>query len=583
VQVSVRLLNRELAALTRDDAPDRLILVKAAFLATVFGPEAPAVMAAAGLDPAAVAAAQRDAGPPWGWEPRRLGEDFVALLLPGHAGTGFVPDDALAAWATSLLERLLSRSLGRTGPPAYAGRCLRFLAGAQRWAHVQTAFVNRALERWPRLGLADDGASVRLLATVPEVGTDLLRRITGSTSQRSGIEAALGDVAVLRRAFGQRAATDAFALRNDCLTFASRAEAAGLWQEALAAVDRALTAGDAESEATDSGQFTRAQLLMRRAAVLRAAGRADEAVTAARETISLWQALTGTEPEAGVFIPGRSIQPQGSRLRYHDPRAVAEEAVAAWRLLAEADRQYQPELGRALGILRRRCQRAKDDESVLRIAEEEVALYRSLAADGVAPDEMAFADALDVITMRQHAGDDALRDAEQAVALWRRLAERDSAHDLPLGRSLRRLGVVRDVSGADPGSVLAEAVELLRRVATGNPAAVPDLALALTSLSIVVAADEEARGIELAGEAAERWRDLAVTDGRYRLMLARSLTRLAELLSRAEEFAAAERSAAEAIELYRAFDGRGEHDSEQAWLRELVARCRDAADDPTTT
>lgn len=67
--------------------------------------------------------------------PDRLGEDFIALTLPGHDNPGYPPDP----WATDALARLLSNTSGRTGMAPWTQPTKALIVEvAQRWPHVAT-------------------------------------------------------------------------------------------------------------------------------------------------------------------------------------------------------------------------------------------------------------------------------------------------------------------------------------------------------------------------------------------------------------------------------------------------------------
>jgi tetratricopeptide (TPR) repeat protein len=115
--------------------------------------------------------------------PDRLGEDFLALRLPGHDVPGYQPDE----WASGSMPRLLALdewrgSRGWIMPPRPWIRSV--IAGlteaAERWPHLTRDYLIPLLRQCPQLALAGGSDGLMRIAAAPEIDLGTLRTIHGS-------------------------------------------------------------------------------------------------------------------------------------------------------------------------------------------------------------------------------------------------------------------------------------------------------------------------------------------------------------------------------------------------------------------
>lgn len=104
--------------------------------------------------------------------PDRLGEDYLALTLPGSPVTGYPTD----LWSVTAIARILQRDAGSA--PAWTPRALNFLlAAAERWPHIGPAVLFPLLRRDPALAVRGGSAVLASLAALRSVDLDVLEAI----------------------------------------------------------------------------------------------------------------------------------------------------------------------------------------------------------------------------------------------------------------------------------------------------------------------------------------------------------------------------------------------------------------------
>ncbi|HWO67267.1 MAG TPA: tetratricopeptide repeat protein, partial [Umezawaea sp.] len=410
----------------------------------------------------------------------------------------------------------------------------------------------QAARRWPHLRkraealftadpeLARTAGASTLLALVEMSSIPLLRAIAPHVFEEQRLT---GDVlpAVLTR----RLVEHAVAVGSDRLEHAelygmlgARAALASLRDEALVAAHREvalyrqLAAGD-ESEHRPALAEALGDLGLRYVA----AGLPGEALLATQESVALCEEVVGEDPERlpqlaaafeqlaqrctalglredaveaigratalyqrlAVGSPGMfrlDFAKAGHQLavrlfdvgRTSEASQVAERAVEAWRVVAEADPRFEPDFARTLAqigtVLRSNDLRVEAVE----VVEESIAVLRRLVAvnpRGFEPDLAVALLSCASLLLEADRRADAVRLAEEAVAVRRRVAEsRLPEHQALLAAALCRLVGTTD-RFEDRLVAAEEAVDLLRRAGGSRV----DLAVAWAALAGVLLYD----------------------------------------------------------------------------------------------
>ncbi|WP_327009725.1 tetratricopeptide repeat protein [Dactylosporangium sp. NBC_01737] len=437
------------------------VMARAVYLASLTGPvtrdDAAGILNATGLtepgagtiiddhrfcyppdDPATVLQALR---------PDRLGEDLIALSIPGHpytSGDDWTPDD----WAAAAVPDLL----GTAEPGAWTAAVVTVLVEtARRWPHVATNVLYPVVRQHPNLVLAAGGATLTRLAELPDADPAALEAIEAHLPQDRHVDL----------------------------------------DTAAAAIITALTT---HRLATTSDSAYRAQLHTTHSRRLFNAGRRDEALTPAEEAVAIHRQLAKTNPAAYLPDLAMSLSNLGGHLsglgRHDEALAPAAEAEAMYRRLAESNPVASlPGLARSLSNLGVLLSELGQHDEALPPAADAVAKYRQLAEinpTAYQPDLAMSLSNLSTLLSRLGRRNEALVAAGEAVATYRRLAETDPGAYLPqLAMSLNNLGTSLSALGKRDYALAAseEAVTIRRWLAEINPAAyLPDLATSLTNL-----------------------------------------------------------------------------------------------------
>ncbi|MEV5202125.1 tetratricopeptide repeat protein, partial [Streptomyces sp. NPDC053720] len=402
-----------------------------------------------------------------------------------------------------------------------------------------------------------------------------------------------------RAAAGGRGAVDPYVTRG-LARHAARAGAAGI----------GMLRGAAERGGPGMAPVL-AQALFLFSQRLRTEGRPDDALSAAREALTLYKELERTSP--GVFSTALVRTLINVANRYADlgdregALPPAREAVELQRSLADAGGSASlPDLALALGTLGRRVHDIGDREGALALTLDSVGIYRQLAErtpaafrPGLAatltnlaaslatvgerraavspareaveiyielaashPDEFLAPLASSLINLASslksvgdHAG--ALPHAEGAVRADRKVAERHPAGlRYALAGSLTNLSVHREDVGDLAGCLAPaqEAVEICRELVARHPVAFqPQLAGALHNLADRISATGDHEGaLAPARDAARMYAGLASQHPDvFQPDLARSLTSLANKTAAAGDRASAVLLAREAVRIQR--------------------------------
>ncbi|HEX5117823.1 MAG TPA: tetratricopeptide repeat protein [Pseudonocardiaceae bacterium] len=536
--------------------------------------------------------------------PDRLGEDFLAQLLPG-AGTGGHSD----GWATTLPRQLLLPAGG--DPPAAALAIL--VETGRRWQHVRQDHLFPLLHENPRLVVETGGAS---LVTLAEYATlELLERLDAHLPDRDRhVDLDTGMVALTRRLteHGLTTACDDATRGALQLKLGIRASNAGLYGEAvtaeraavaayrrLATVDPAgyepdlatalnnlsasLSELDRRREALPSIQ--EAVAIRRRlaeaipvaylpdlAAALNNLGNVHahlgdhaEALDVTEQAVDTYRRLVKTKPAAYEPELARSLSNLGRDLarlgRFAEALVARQEAVTIRRRLAGANpTAHLPGLAASLHSLGRGFSELDRDDEAQAATREAVEIRRRLAAANPAAHQAPLADSLTSLgarLMRWARHQEALAIMREAVDVRRQLAELDPiVHRRGLGTSLHSLSIcLKESERAEEALIVArEAVEIRRKLAATTPAAhEPNLAQSLYSLAVCLrrVGDKE-HALVVSLEAAELSRKLAESGlAMFAALHARALRHAGICLSRLERCAEAVTYQQEAIAIWR--------------------------------
>ncbi|MEU7603214.1 tetratricopeptide repeat protein [Streptomyces sp. NPDC041003] len=454
--------------------------------------------------------------------PERLGEDFLALTLPGHEVAGFPADP----WAAAAARQLLSPHEGSGDPPEYTAPAISILVEtAYRWPHVAAGPLSHILLRNPELSGAVGAATMTRLADVPHLDPRVLAAVEPLMPA------------------GRSAESD----------------------DAAAAVTRALAAG---LRATASGKERSpvlAPLLARLGYRLSRAGHQEEALSAGAEAVELYRGLVAEDP--GAFMPGlaaalNNLSGDLSRAgRRAEALEASAEAVALYRTLADSDPYaYLPGLGSVFGNLSGLLAITGHRSEALSAAAESVAVKRLVARSGGAGLAAELAEALDVLGLRLSAVGrwaEAMAAASEAVEIRRELAEVDpDAHTPGLAAALNNLGGTLSSIGRreDALAVTDEAARLYRGLLHRHSRTFrPELAAVLNNYgSRLSAVGRWAEAVAAASEAVEIRRELAEVDpGAHTPGLAAALNNLGGILPGVELSEEALAVSEEAVGLYR--------------------------------
>ncbi|MEU6251435.1 tetratricopeptide repeat protein [Streptomyces sp. NPDC047043] len=453
--------------------------------------------------------------------PDRLAEDFLALMVPGHAVSAYSPDP----WTVDVAETLLSRP----STAACAPRALTFLASAtDRWPHVGSTVLYPLLTGRPQaaleagsptlsaiagIGLAADRLAPELLAVLeviepllPEgshvnldVGTlDVLERLTAhrltstcDPAQRAWLYGTLGRRRSNAGRWAQALEADQHAARiNQQLAdddpryrphlamalnnLASALSHNGRSREALTQARRSVALHRQLARDDRRERSSLALSLRNLGSRLAEEGMTDQAVTAIREGVTIRRELVTADPAqhlpdlvADLNNLSNLLGEQGS---WEETEAMVREAVEAGRHLVEvSEAEYLPLLAGTLTGLGRALLGLGHDAQALAVTQEAAELYRRLASANPAtyrPDLVRVLLNLSTMTAELDRGEEALEQAEEALGIARQAAEDEpelhrgslvAALDA-LGDRLDRLG-----RGDDALTALADAVAVFER------------------------------------------------------------------------------------------------------------------------
>jgi tetratricopeptide (TPR) repeat protein len=459
--------------------------------------------------------------------PDRLAEDFLALTFPGHGA-----DYPVQGWAAPTATTLLARGPHHL-PAAWTPRAIMLLTSAAgRWPHLGPRHLYPILHSDPQLAVAAGSAALSALASMADIGPELLEEIAAHfpTSRAVDLDPGIADIAA-RIARHRLGGTDDPAVRARIhYDLAPRLFYAGHGDEALAeareatALYRQLAVQNPErygwrlgaSLAALAGHLTLAhpheavaageeavQILRRSAesgpraaainlaraldnysAALSQVGRRTEAMAAAGDALRIMDQLASAASDDATWADDfasilnnygcfQDVEDAGQR-----EKAIfaLSEATKLYRRLTEANPQtFMPELAMSLHNLGDRLAEAgRRDEAVAATAEA-AQIYRRIAEVNPSAFEVRLGQTLEHLSMHFHEGgrqEDAVQTAGEATRVHRRLAEKKPHESTSgLARSLSALGVACHEAGHKQEALTAteEAVRIYRRLAQFDP------------------------------------------------------------------------------------------------------------------
>ncbi|UQX03395.1 tetratricopeptide repeat protein [Streptomyces sp. RerS4] len=498
--------------------------------------------------------------------PDRLGEDYLALSLPGHEEEfGYHATDP---WTITTPTALLAPGHQDGGPAPYARQALTVLIeAAHRWPHLTTQHLDPLLRRHPTLALAAGGAALTRLNDLPTLDITVLGAISHHFPEDRHADLDAGIAAITERVLHHHLPTvhDPASRAHLLQYLATRQLHAGLRDEALTSgrhalqVWRDLTSTDPAHEADLAASLNNLGIFLSQM------GRQEEALTATQEAVAIRRRPATDNPAAHEHSLALSLINLGASLwkvgRREEALTATQEAVAIRRRLTAGDpAAHEHSLANALDNLGTFLSQMGRREEALTAAQETVAIRRRLATDNPAVHEPDLAGELS--NLGNHLSvvgrwEEALTATEEAVEIQRRLAAANpTAHEPDLALSLTNLGTRSSEVGRWEEALTAaqEAVEIRRRLAAGNPTAhEPDLADLLNNLGTFlsdVGRREEA--LTAAHEAvAIRRRLTAGNAAAHEPGLARSLNNLGSRLSQVGRWEEALTATEEAVEIRR--------------------------------
>ncbi|MFI9502818.1 tetratricopeptide repeat protein [Nocardia sp. NPDC052566] len=544
--------------------------------------------------------------------PDRLGEDLVALSIPGRASGGNGITIASDAWTGSALWRLLTAAEGRESEIAWWTPQIvtSLVETARRWPHVAEELLFPLIRQHPQVLVAAGDATIDRFVKLAGIDLVVLTALESCFPEHCRDLGSASTVALISgRAYPLRlaAATDPAARAVVHRRHAQRLNDAGLFADAMAA------AGAAAHLVATTPIADRAELAAIQAQ-LAIAGfrleRTDGVVDYARSAMSLylslpsrdrgehltdiarlasdygkWLTVSGSAEEALAMIDtavevGRTLAQEDSEdhsalaalaAALHDlgnqlsvmgsdaALGVVEEAVALRRSLVDWEPyDHLGDLAASLGLLSTRLFRAGRWENALAACREAVLIRRELARRNPVvhlPDCVAaLRQMVDQLLELGHRAE-AVDPLEEAVRGLRILVERDAAYREELAATLHLFGelLVEQDRLAESVTAAEESLGLRRQLIEAAPnRQLRPLALALDTASARLAR---------AGRA-ERAADLALEAAKLHVVISRRRTdddpaRLPELaaalveVGRLDAAHAAVEAADEAVELYR--------------------------------
>ena len=503
--------------------------------------------------------------------PDRLGEDFVAALLPGappdHHDTA--PLDFLAdPIAPTILNRLIDDAV-RYSPIAVPVVTM-LVETARRWPHVAERNLAPIVARPDSPLLTCYGTVIERAATIPALAPLLpdlgaaLDRVIGAGSH---LRLDVGAAAVQQQLVTQtREDGDSAALADALHGLGVRLASVGRRTEALTAAREAVTHYRELTALNRDAHLPNLAVSVTNLALrLAENGHRTEALTTAHEATNVHRELTALNRDAHLPNLAVSVNNLALRLAENGHRtealAAAREAVTLRRELTALNRDaHLPNLATSVDNLAVRLAENGHRTEALTTAREAVTLSRELTAlnrDAHLPRLAASVNNLAPYLAENGHRTEALAAAREAVTLRRELTALNPGVHLPdLAASVDNLALYLAENGhrTEALTTAQEATTYYRELTALNPGAhLPDLAASVNNLANHLAENgHRTEALTTATEATALRRELTARNRDAHLPdLAASVNNLAVRLGRVGRRAEALTTAEEAVTLYR--------------------------------
>ncbi|MFC7614423.1 hypothetical protein ACFQV2_13715 [Actinokineospora soli] len=353
--------------------------------------------------------------------PDRLAEDFLGLLMPGHAISAYDPDP----WATSVPGKLLTTGGVRE---ATAGRAVTFLASAAaRWPHLAEKSLYPLIREDPALAVEAGSNALATLADLDGIPIDVLEAVYSALPPGSRLDLDVG-AAAITGAYVTRMldVVDDDEVRAELhIDYSNRLVAAGHRRQSLEHSWRAVEHFRALAENDANHLHNLARAVHNHADGLASVGRLDDALECSQLAVDLREHLAEHDP-AHLEDLARSTCSHAMRLAENGQRALALEysgrAVEQYRALVDSDPAHLTGLARACDSHASCLAEVGRPADALEYSEFAVELHRALAGNG--PDR-ALARAYDHHSWwlaEAKKTEEALHYSHQAVAAFEHLA-----------------------------------------------------------------------------------------------------------------------------------------------------------------
>ena len=233
--------------------------------------------------------------------PDRLGEDFLALQLRGHAMASYTPD----GWTADALSRMLAavEGQGAEAAPRHIRNVVTVLIeAARRWPHLAVGHLYPLLRTRPELAIAAGGAALTALAEIDDIDMTVLEAIEPLLPDGRHVDLDIGAAAITHRLNERRLTGTSDPSRCAALhaRLGWRLGNAGLHQQALAPTEEATGIRRRLAEANPAAYLPDLARGLWGFAWVRAAGGLElpEALVAVQEAIALYQRLVEQIPDA---------------------------------------------------------------------------------------------------------------------------------------------------------------------------------------------------------------------------------------------------------------------------------------------
>ncbi|MFV2126604.1 tetratricopeptide repeat protein [Micromonospora sp. LOL_013] len=289
--------------------------------------------------------------------PDRLGEDFIALRLPGHGVAGSPADPWSGRAITRLITGTESDSAGQ--PPWSAAALTVLVEAAIRWPHVASRLLSPLLRQRPELAVAAGGTILARIADVDTLDISALEAIEPHLPQELHVGLAVAKAAITRRLTTHRLATaDEPTTARLLGSLGNRLSEAGRRDEALTATTEAADVYRRLAQANPAAyEPDLAMSLNNLGVMLSDLGRQDEAMTATAEAVTIRRRLAQVKPAAYEPDLAMSLWTEAwvrTAHQYELPEALkaATESVGRYeKLFQQIPMAYARELSGALETL----------------------------------------------------------------------------------------------------------------------------------------------------------------------------------------------------------------------------------------